>query len=90
MVTNEIQILTNKNYLLTTQIQKMTKQIQTLNKEIIWLSKEDFVEHYLQLYLYLKAYSFIKIQRSSHVNFARKILMNNTYNYSYIQMQMHS
>ena len=43
--------------------------------------KEDFVEQYLQLYLYLKANSFIKIQRNSHVNFARKILLNNTYNY---------
>ena len=52
--------------------------------------KEDFVEQYLQLYLYLKANSFIKIQRNSHVNFARKILLNNTYNYSYIQMQIHS
>ena len=51
--------------------------------------KEDFVEQYLQLYLYLKSNLFIKIQRNSYVNFARKILLDNTDNYSYIQMQIH-
>ena len=40
--------------------------------------KEDFVEQYLQLYLYSKANSFIKMYLNSHVGFVRLILFNNT------------